>query len=226
MNVEGSQEVQESLLDFIEKNHEKLLPNEIVKDIRNFCARKPMAVLEKVASFLEKNPSKEELKKFRMSIKASFNRTVEYAASFFKSKKILTLSNSKTLFQVFLKAKPLFVFVLESRPGGEGKVLVQSLQKEGIRAEVIDDLLAYKILKKVDLCAVGADYVDESGNVLNKIGSSVLAVLCRELKKPFLVIADPYKFGSRALEDTDVFEVVPSYLITAIITDPEGGTTC
>ncbi|WP_296905426.1 translation initiation factor eIF-2B [Thermotoga sp.] len=185
-----------------------------------------MAVLEKLVRFLKMNPSREELVRFRRLLKKSLDRTVEYASSFCRRKRIITLSNSKTLVWTFINARPICVYVLESRPGGEGKILVESLRRKRLRAELIEDLLAYRILKEVDLCLVGADYVDKAGNVLNKVGSTTLAILCKELQKPFLVVADPFKFGSRLLKDTDLFEVVPSELITAIITDPEGGTTC
>jgi len=214
LNTEGSQEVLEKLLKFLKVHSERFNPRKVSKEISIFCEEKPMAVLEKLAFFLE-NHSLRELEKFERAVGKSFIRTIEYAANLFKNKKILTLSNSKTLLEVFRKAKPPVIFVLESHPGGEGKVLVESLRKMHLHAEPVEDLLAYRTLRMVDVCLVGADYVDESGNVLNK-----------ESKKPFFVVADPFKFGSKKLKDTNLFEVVPSELITAIITDPEGGTLC
>ncbi|MDK2898500.1 translation initiation factor eIF-2B [Thermotoga sp. Xyl54] len=225
LNTEGSQEVLEKLLKFLKENSERLNSREVSKEIGIFCEEKPMAVLEKLAFFLE-NHSLKELEKFERAVEKSFIRTIEYASNFFKNKKILTLSNSKTLLEVFRKARPPMVFVLESHPGGEGKMLVESLRKIHLRAEPVEDLLAYRILRMVDVCLTGADYVDESGNVLNKVGTTTLAILSRELRKPFFVVADPFKFGSKKLKDTNLFEVVPSELITAIITDPEGGTLC
>ncbi|PLV55835.1 initiation factor 2B [Thermotoga sp. SG1] len=226
MKTEGSREVAERLITFIEDNFESLNMNEVVRDIHLFFREKPMAVLEKLAHFLKTSPSKKELSEFLRLLKKTLERTVEYASSFCRGKRIITLSNSKTLKQTFIKAKPVCVYVLESRPGSEGRILVESLRREGLRVELVEDLLAYRILRKVDLCLVGADYVDKAGNVLNKVGSTTLAILCREQKKPFLVVADPFKFGSRSLKETDLFEVIPSELITAIITDPEGGTAC
>jgi len=226
MKTEGSQEVAERLINFIENNFESLNMDEVIRDIDLFCDEKPMAVLEKLARFLKANPPKKELSEFRRLLKKALERTVEYASSFCRGKRIITLSNSKTLKQTFIRAKPVCVHVLESRPGSEGRILVESLRREGLKVELIEDLMAYRTLKEVDLCLVGADYVDEAGNVLNKVGSTTLAILCREQKKPFLVVADPFKFGSRSLKETDLFEVIPSELITAIITDPEGGTAC
>jgi|Wag4MinimDraft_1082647.scaffolds.fasta_scaffold00004_40 translation initiation factor 2B subunit (eIF-2B alpha/beta/delta family) len=225
LNTEGSQEVLEKLLKFLKVHSERFNPRKVSKEISIFCEEKPMAVLEKLAFFLE-NHSLRELEKFERAVGKSFIRTIEYAANLFKNKKILTLSNSKTLLEVFRKAKPPVIFVLESHPGGEGKVLVESLRKMHLHAEPVEDLLAYRTLRMVDVCLVGADYVDESGNVLNKVGTTTLAILSKESKKPFFVVADPFKFGSKKLKDTNLFEVVPSELITAIITDPEGGTLC
>jgi ribose 1,5-bisphosphate isomerase len=49
-------------------------------------------------------------------------------------------------------------------------------------------------LKKCDLCIIGADAIVANGAVINKIGSSILASLAKELNKKLLVLTSLWKF--------------------------------
>jgi len=226
LKLQGSHEVLEFLCSFLIESFGKVKKQEVIEDLERFLAKKPMAVLERLKERLESDWTAEAVSSFLEAVKGSLERTTDYAAKLLRGKVVLTLSNSITLRGTFLKAKEISVFVQESLPGGEGKVLFESLRENGIEAFLIPDTLCFRYLREVDACVIGADYVYPSGDVLNKVGSATLAVLCEHFRKPFLVVADPSKFGKRFPKETELFERVPSKLITAILTDPEGGTVC
>ena len=51
----------------------------------------------------------------------------------------------------------------------------------------------------VDLVVVGADAITSEGNVVNKIGTSGIAVLAHEARKPFYVVSELLKFDPETL---------------------------
>ena len=51
----------------------------------------------------------------------------------------------------------------------------------------------------VDLVIVGADAITSEGNVVNKIGSSGIAVLAHEARVPFYVVSELLKFDPETL---------------------------
>ena len=51
----------------------------------------------------------------------------------------------------------------------------------------------------VDLVVVGADAITSEGNVVNKIGTSGIAVLANEARKPFYVVSELLKFDPETL---------------------------
>jgi ribose 1,5-bisphosphate isomerase len=51
----------------------------------------------------------------------------------------------------------------------------------------------------VDLVVVGADSITSEGNVVNKIGTSGIAVLANEARKPFYVVSELLKFDPETL---------------------------
>ena len=55
--------------------------------------------------------------------------------------------------------------------------------------------MIYDSVKKVDAALVSSDCILKNGDVINKVGSSLLASTCHVLKKPFYVIARKDKFA-------------------------------
>ena len=51
----------------------------------------------------------------------------------------------------------------------------------------------------VDVVIVGADAITSEGNVVNKIGSSSIAVLANEARVPFYVVSELLKFDPETL---------------------------
>lgn len=114
---------------------------------------------------------------------------------------IITLSRSKTVIDVlkfwYKKNKKLKVVICESRPKYEGRLTASELIKVGIKVELITDSMMGIIVPRIDAAIVGADSVLKNGNVINKVGSKALALLCREYKKPFYVVTTKSKISNR-----------------------------
>jgi translation initiation factor 2B subunit (eIF-2B alpha/beta/delta family) len=114
---------------------------------------------------------------------------------------ILTISKSGTLLNVIKlwhkKKKNLKIIITESRPANEGKLMAKELLKCGIKVDMITDAMAGIFIPKTDAVIVGADVVLNNGNVINKAGSLPLALLCKNYKKPFYVLAAKSKFVNK-----------------------------
>ncbi len=191
--------------------------------LRRLCEKKSF---NEVIQFIEN--SKQE-----MGYK--FNLIFENAKCILQSNnKIISLSNSLTLkkfFQIgFLQNLTFKVFVLESLPGGEGKVLCSNLKKLGINAELLEDHQLSKEVIKIDTAIIGCDMISEDGSVINKIGSRLLAAKCKSVNKPFYVLGDKTKIVTqkrflRRVKELNknsgkaLFESIEKELITQIITD-------
>ncbi|MEM0910784.1 MAG: hypothetical protein AAGJ37_07390 [Pseudomonadota bacterium] len=108
---------------------------------------------------------------------------------------LMTFSRSSAIHQVLigLKQRPLRVFVCESRPGYEGRTLAEDLAKVGIDVEFIIDAAVNHHMPYVNAVVVGADSILADGNIVNKCGTSLLALSATFHKRPFYVIADSYK---------------------------------
>ena len=158
-------------------------------------------------------------------------------------KSILTLSNSKTLLEVFKlwkkDIKKLKIVLCESRPKREGRILAEALLKENIKIEFIYDFMISLYIPKIDAVITGADAVLKNGDVINKTGSTTAAILCKHFKKPFYVLTakdklstkdlyypklqdskEVWKVNRRNLVVSNIyFEEVPHKLITKIVTN-------
>ena len=156
---------------------------------------------------------------------------------------IITISKSGTLKEVLKlwkqKNKNLKVVICESRPANEGKLFAKELLKFGIKVELISDAMTALYVPQVDAALIGADEILKNENVINKVGSKALALLCKENKKSFYVVttkskfsrrtkfsakkADPSKLWNYKSEGLTVsniyFEEIEKKLITKIITD-------
>ena len=139
-----------------------------------------------------------------------------------------------------------FVYAMETRPRAQGaRLTTWELRKLGIPHRLIADGAAGLLLQRgmVDVAISGADRVCANGDVVNKVGTYPLALLCREHGVPFYVAA-PESTIDRATPDgaavvieergagevttfapagTDAwnpaFDVTPARLVSALITE-------
>ena len=154
---------------------------------------------------------------------------------------ILTLSHSATVDRVLLEAAPgARVTVAESRPGFEGRRVVEVLQGVGREVRIITDAAMALAMAECDLVLLGADSITADGAVVNKTGSRLAALAAAERNRPCFVAADLSKINPRVTAETVLleameagevwperpefctnvyFEPVPASLITGFITE-------
>ena len=139
-----------------------------------------------------------------------------------------------------------FVYALETRPRSQGaKLTIWELRKLGIPHRLIVDSAAGLLLRRgmADLAISGADRICANGDIVNKVGTYTLALLCREHGIPFYVAAptstldqatasgenvvieerDPAEVTTFAPAGTEAwnpaFDVTPAHLVSAVITE-------
>jgi translation initiation factor eIF-2B subunit delta len=111
--------------------------------------------------------------------------------------RILTFSCSSSILAVLLKAhagqRLSTVCCTESRPILEGQRLSRELAKAGIAVEFGVDAAITAFAKRADLALVGADSITTQG-IVNKLGTTSLALACRHIGIPCYVVADRHKW--------------------------------
>jgi len=161
---------------------------------------------------------------------------------------ILTHCNSSAAVATIIKAHELgkvkMVYATESRPKLQGHITVRQLAEKKVPVTMIVDSAVRHHMSLVDIVIVGADTVASDGSVINKIGTSQIALVAHERGVPFLVCAETIKFSPQTLrgepvtiEERDpaevidlkkfpgvkvsnpVFDVTPAKYIDAIVTE-------
>ena len=122
---------------------------------------------------------------------------------------VLTHCNSLAAISVIVEAhkkgKKLHVFATETRPMYQGYITSEMLLKEGVNVTLIPESAVRQIIRKVDRVIVGADTVTANGAVVNKIGTSLIALAAHERSVDFFVATETYKFSPYTL----IGDIVP-----------------
>ena len=116
---------------------------------------------------------------------------------------VMTHCNSHAALSVIKEAhrqgKELNVIATESRPWRQGIITVNELAAAGVPVTMIVDSAVRSQMRSVDLVLVGADTITSSGVLINKIGTSQIALIANEARVPFLVCSETYKFSPISL---------------------------
>jgi ribose 1,5-bisphosphate isomerase len=117
---------------------------------------------------------------------------------------VFTHCHSSTVIRLLAKAKAddknFKVICTETRPAFQGRITAKELVEMDIETTFIVDSAARTFIGNVDLVIVGADAITSEGNVINKIGTSSIAILAHEAKKPFYVVSELLKFDPETLQ--------------------------
>ncbi|MFC4543982.1 ribose 1,5-bisphosphate isomerase [Halosolutus amylolyticus] len=112
--------------------------------------------------------------------------------------------------------KHVEAIVKETRPRKQGHITARQLREWGVPVTLIVDNAARRYLDDADHVLVGADSIAADGGVINKIGTSGLAVNARERGVPVMVAAQTIKLHpdtmtghTVAIEMRDESEVLP-----------------
>jgi len=95
--------------------------------------------------------------------------------------------------------KELAAIVKETRPRKQGHIAAQQLQEWGVPTTLIVDSAARRYLDETDQVIVGADSIAADGSVINRIGTSDLAVIARERGVPVTVAAQTVRLHPDSL---------------------------
>ncbi|QYZ79147.1 ribose 1,5-bisphosphate isomerase [Methanofollis formosanus] len=116
---------------------------------------------------------------------------------------VLTHCNSEAALACILTAhrqgKDLEVFATEVRPRNQGILTIRALNDAGVKTNYIVDSAVRSFINDVDLVVTGADAVTVNGAVVNKIGTSQIALAAHEARTTMLVAAETYKFAPRSI---------------------------
>jgi len=150
---------------------------------------------------------------------------------------VFTLSRSGTVLAALRTSGPERVVVTESRPGGEGVAVAETLAAEGFDVTLTSDANVPAAVPDCDAVLVGADAVFPDGTVVNKVGTRAAALAARDAGVPVLVACAGDKVAPEALPVGDgdpaalydgdaaiavenpVFEAVPGRLVDAVVTE-------
>lgn len=116
---------------------------------------------------------------------------------------IMTHCNSSAAISIMTAArdngKNIHVIATESRPRWQGHLTIKQLDEKGIKTSIIVDSAVRYFMKEVDLVIMGADAVTANGSVINKIGTSQLALSAHEARKNVIIAAETYKFSPTSI---------------------------
>jgi len=131
--------------------------------------------------------------------KKAVERIVEIGAKrFHDGNVVLTHCHSSAVTATLIKAKEngidYSVIQTETRPKYQGRITGRELIEAGIDTTMIVDSAARHFMKEIDFVVVGSDAITSEGNVINKIGTSQVALAAHEARIPFYVVSTLLKF--------------------------------
>ena len=115
--------------------------------------------------------------------------------------KIFTHCHSSTVVGALKLTKSKFsVNNTETRPLYQGRKTAKEIASLGIKVNHYVDSAAENAIKDSNIIFLGADYIDEKGNVYNKIGSYSISELAKKHKTPLFIIINSWKYSSKKLK--------------------------
>jgi ribose 1,5-bisphosphate isomerase len=140
---------------------------------------------------------------------------------------VMTHCNSESALACILAAhqqgKEIEVYATEVRPRNQGLVTIRTLNDAGIKTSYIVDSAIRSFINEVDLVVVGADAITVNGAVVNKIGTSQMALAAHEARVNLVVAAETYKFAPLTIlgnlieiEERSAEEVLPASIASTL----------
>jgi len=168
----------------------------------------PMNMMQDVADLTRQADSPADLihkieSRVEAEAKAEVRAATRAADALPESSTVITISDSASVRRTLLtaKAKLAGVLVCEGRPLCEGRSLATELAREGIDVTLLTEAQVMLAMEKADFVLLGADTVLDSGDVINKVGSAMLALAAQTLNKPVWVVATTLKVARRPLPE-------------------------
>ncbi|MEK6958879.1 MAG: S-methyl-5-thioribose-1-phosphate isomerase [archaeon] len=184
-------------------------------------------------SISEKDISIEEMKirilraakDYEQGRKDSLKLISQYGAEMIKSgSTVMTICHSRSVIDLLIKAKHKIkeVYCLESRPLYQGRMTAKDLSEAGLKVTLIVDNAASTVMKKCDYLFSGADAIMADGDVVNKIGTNQISMLCKAYGVKHYVAASTHKFEPASFFGKD--EPIEHRNPEEVISDKERGS--
>jgi ribose 1,5-bisphosphate isomerase len=139
--------------------------------------------------------------------------------------RVLTHCHSSAVSEILRTAKENRVdfelFLTETRPRYQGRITAREMAEAGVDATMIVDSAVRTILNRVDIVLVGSDAITSEGNVINKIGTSLIALAAQEARTPFYVATELFKFDPQTIHGD--LEIIEERSSDEVWTDPPEG---
>lgn len=211
--------------------------------------------------------SSEKLCRHMLAITENYNREAEswektikeYGVNILRGKRSMLLYDYSSLVCAMLEAAAadghcMDIYLPESRFLNGGYPFVRACLENGHRVHFFPDVAIYHFMKQADLAMMGAETFFPNGDMVNTIGSELVALACKRYEKPLYIPTSLIKVDRCAVEGrekkqlyrdlksilsqnwkdeyrdrTDFvcpnLDIVPPELITAYITE-EGVVPC
>lgn len=141
--------------------------------------------------------------------KAGKEKIISCGAKKIKSGMIVfTHCHSSTVMGILIKAqkqsKRFKVHCTETRPKYQGRITAVELAKAGIPVEMCVDSAARLQIQKADLFLFGTDAITAEGNIINKIGTTMIAEFAHMNQIPAYACTNSWKFDSQTIHGNEV----------------------
>ncbi len=153
---------------------------------------------------------------------------------------LMTHGYSSTAIELLTRLAPRKAIVTEARPSNEGLRIARELARGGISVTLITEAQMALMAHEADAVVVGADTVLPEGDLINRIGTRLLALAARDTDVPFYAVAGTLKVAAPSeplpfaphegspeeisaekwLEVRNVYyDVTPARLVTSYVTE-------
>lgn len=116
---------------------------------------------------------------------------------------LMTHCHSTTVTSIIKKAwengKRFSVICTETRPRYQGRLTAKELVSKGIPTTLIVDSASRRVMNDVDLVMFGADAITSDGFLVNKIGTSLIALAAKEARTLTCTACETFKFDPATL---------------------------
>ena len=153
---------------------------------------------------------------------------------------LMTYSYSSSVIELLGRLRPRRVIVSETRPSHEGVRMARELVAQGISMTLITEAQMALFVQEADAVIVGADTILPEGDLINRIGTRLLALAAKDAEVPLYSISETLKVAAPSepipfapeegkpnevcnekwLEVRNVYyEMTPARLVTSYVTE-------
>jgi translation initiation factor 2B subunit (eIF-2B alpha/beta/delta family) len=209
-NLHGSEYLAEKLIDILISENKDF-------DFNTLLNKKGMMGEILNILYIYKYFGKDYLISLKDRLRISKNLILNYSDNYLKDSSVGVISNSSTILYVIKNSKVKEVNVLESLPGGEGKIFYEEIRNiidsNFYKDDDMDDLI-----KNSDILISGSDIFNRKYFV-NKIKTGKLFLNGKSHNKKNMVITSSLKYYPWDIKINDIFEKIPWNYVDFVITD-------